>query len=876
MTKYLSWLRRSWLTIGYLVVFWVLGIASGTVGNRMISDGSTLSPLWAFFQDIGTGVPALHDGHWWSLLTSMFYADGVWNYITVTVVYLALVLPAERALGTWRTGALLLGSQLIGALAGSAIIDWTKDNLDWSFNLSQWNDLTPTAGAVGVGLAWSATCTPLWRRRIRLTTGVGVGMLLLYLGGVPDVVRVCAAFAGLALGVLLVHRPPQLNLQRSSISETRVLLALIVAATALGPILAAFSSDSFGLLFNTKFVFWPEPATVTDFNDVCPDPNVVSAECLRIVADIRSHGLGQSFLSLLPVILSLVVAEGLRRGRRLALRAGILLQLGLSILSLWSLNYIDFSELVSDPSAPLSLRVEAAVAQVVLVLQGLIIAILLIANRHAFRVSTPRPVYRQLLTWIGVAGLISVGGYLGIGYAVRTQFMPTPSLWDLVKDLPTRFIPPGYLYGVKPTVWPDRPVAYFLYNWTGVLPWAILLIGGLLTYTRFALHREDDDLHRVRELLRSGGGSPFAHMVTWEGNTYWFSPDGKAAIAYRTGSGVALTVGEPIGEPQARRDAIGQFAEFCRGRGLVPCFYSVTDTLGPQFDQQGWKLLQVAEETSLQLATLAFTGKKWQDIRTALNKAGKQGITAEWISYPSAPLSIVDQIRAISEEWVVDKAIPEMGFTLGSLRELDDPEVRCLIAVDGDRTVHGVTSWMPVYSGGQIVGWTLDFMRRRTTGFIGVMEFLIASAALQFKEDGVEWLSLSGAPLARVDRSAEGVQATALQKMLDRVGAVMEPLYGFRSLLAFKAKFQPLYQPIYLTYPESVALPSIGTAVTNAYLPSMSIRERINLLKVMASKAGKNKGPAKKPVSKKPAPAQPPEVPAARTPQSQPEDSKSS
>ncbi len=74
--------------------------------------------------------------------------------------------------------------------------------------------------------------------------------------------------------------------------------------------------------------------------------------------------------------------------------------------------------------------------------------------------------------------------------------------------------------------------------------------------------------------------------------------------------------------------------------------------------------------------------------------------------------------------------MPEMGFTLGGLQEMDDPEVRCLIAVDEQRTVHGVTSWLPVYRDGRVVGWTLDFMRRRGTpeAFRPAMEFLIASA----------------------------------------------------------------------------------------------------------------------------------------------------
>jgi hypothetical protein len=40
-----------------------------------------------------------------------------------------------------------------------------------------------------------------------------------------------------------------------------------------------------------------------------------------------------------------------------------------------------------------------------------------------------------------------------------------------------------------------------------------------------------------------------------------------------------------------------------------------------------------------------------------------------------------------------------MGFTLGGVDELADPEVRCLIAVDDQRRIHPVTSRLPVYSG---------------------------------------------------------------------------------------------------------------------------------------------------------------------------------
>ena len=62
------------------------------------------------------------------------------------------------------------------------------------------------------------------------------------------------------------------------------------------------------------------------------------------------------------------------------------------------------------------------------------------------------------------------------------------------------------------------------------------------------------------------------------------------------------------------------------------------------------------------------------------------------------------------------------------------------------------------------------------------------------------------------------------------VGHALEPVYGFRSLLAFKAKFQPEYRPLYLAYPDPAALPAIGLAIGRAYLPDLTARQSARLL----------------------------------------------
>jgi lysylphosphatidylglycerol synthetase-like protein (DUF2156 family) len=132
-------------------------------------------------------------------------------------------------------------------------------------------------------------------------------------------------------------------------------------------------------------------------------------------------------------------------------------------------------------------------------------------------------------------------------------------------------------------------------------------------------------------------------------------------------------------------------------------------------------------------------------------------------------------------------------------------------------------------SGGRIEGWTLDLMRRRDGGFRATTEFLIASSCLHFQQEGALFVSLSGAPLAR--SGPEPVKESAIERFLDTLGSALEPVYGFRSLHAFKSKFQPRRSPMYMSFRDEADLPRIGIAITKAYLPDSGIGDLISVVR---------------------------------------------
>jgi lysylphosphatidylglycerol synthetase-like protein (DUF2156 family) len=264
---------------------------------------------------------------------------------------------------------------------------------------------------------------------------------------------------------------------------------------------------------------------------------------------------------------------------------------------------------------------------------------------------------------------------------------------------------------------------------------------------------------------------------------------------------------------------MADFAHAAEAAGLVPCFFSVAGP--PAAPTDTWRSLQVAEDTIVDLPALAFAGKAWSDVRTALNKAAREEVSFQLTALIDEPASVRSQLEEISHAWTGDKTLPQMRFTLGTLAEALDPAVRVALAKDAEGRIHGFLSWLPVYgAGGSIAGWTLDLMRRREGGFGPVVEFLIASSLRTFSDEGAAFASLSGAPLAH---TAHTQAAEPVDRVLAALARALEPLYGFGSLHAFKAKFSPRTVPLYLVYRDESDLPRVAAGLARAYLPEASM-----------------------------------------------------
>jgi phosphatidylglycerol lysyltransferase len=165
--------------------------------------------------------------------------------------------------------------------------------------------------------------------------------------------------------------------------------------------------------------------------------------------------------------------------------------------------------------------------------------------------------------------------------------------------------------------------------------------------------------HGAREavlaILRRHGAQPQAYFLLMPGLTYMFSPSRQSVLGYRVIGGVAVVLRDPCGPDMEVPALLVAFRDRCHAHDWLPCFLSATQRWLPQLLGLGWHCMKIGEEALLDLPGLAFTGKRWQDVRTALHRLPREGYRAEWYDLIADPRGWLPELERISEIWLAQQ-----------------------------------------------------------------------------------------------------------------------------------------------------------------------------------------------------------------------------
>ncbi len=442
----------------------------------------------------------------------------------------------------------------------------------------------------------------------------------------------------------------------------------------------------------------------------------------------------------------------------------------------------------------------------------------LILWRREFRAPGDPPSVRSGLRALGVSvGVLVV--YCAAGFLVlRERFTPPFDPGSAASEALLRLV---FAPGTAETG--HSPAARWFLASIPLVGWGGLAVAMMhLTRGALAPAPSEADRSRARAILEHHGAAGTSYMTLWEGNALFFADD--CYVAYRVNDHTAVVLGDPVGPPARLRSAAAAFVAYADAHGWNAVFFAATDEQRGVYESLGFRLVQIGEDAVIPLGSLEFRGKRWQDVRTAFNRAQREGVRFEMHAGGSVPPALRARLDEVGSEWSAGKDLPEIGFTLGSTADVDDPDVEVVLAVGAEDTVQAFATWLPVYSRN---GWTIDVMRRGATTMPGVMEYLIASSLLTFRDRGYATASLGVAPLADVDRDED---APLLPRVLGRIYERTEAMYNFKSLFAFKDKFEPRWTPVFLVHRDLATVPAITTAILKAYIPGLDAAGTARLL----------------------------------------------
>jgi len=299
------------------------------------------------------------------------------------------------------------------------------------------------------------------------------------------------------------------------------------------------------------------------------------------------------------------------------------------------------------------------------------------------------------------------------------------------------------------------------------------------------------DRTEVEALLEKYSDSSEDYFKLWPyDKSYYFSKDRDGFIAYREAGPVSFALANPIAKKTHTPKIINNFVKNNKARRTRTCFLMVRETDKKLYKKAGLELTQIGASAEVNIEKfLRVTARdKWW--RWKNNSAVKAGYLYS-MSKPPHSSAFLQQLKAISDEWLKIGDHTERGFALGYFNEEYMQSSNIHFLHDEQGKVLAFTNQLPQFKNLSVV--TIDLLRYLPDAK-NAMPYLLLNTIKHAEQAGYKAFDLGFVPFAQ-----------AKDPILNIVKTLSTGRFSAKGLEQFKNKFDPQWQINYMAYDGDLA-----------------------------------------------------------------------
>lgn len=296
-------------------------------------------------------------------------------------------------------------------------------------------------------------------------------------------------------------------------------------------------------------------------------------------------------------------------------------------------------------------------------------------------------------------------------------------------------------------------------------------------------------------LLEKYGGESEEFFKLWpHDKQYFFDETGQSGLAFHVYRGVALCIGDPIGDKSRYSSLLSDFNNLCFHNDWVPSMIHVSENHLGLYEKHGFAMQKLGQEAVVDIEHFENELKTSKYFRQILNRFNKHGYTYELLSPPHHD-AVIDRLKSVSDEWLGKGGRSERGLAMGYFTNEYLQMCKIAVARDAANTIQAFANIVPAHF--NQTDATYDMLRQGNKALSNINDFLLMNLIEELHKDGYKTLNMGLSPLAGLN---DDESKTILDNVLKFAYNNGDMFYSFSGLHRFKSKYEPKWQDKYVGY----------------------------------------------------------------------------